>query len=75
MQRLFLSFVAAATMLVPVFAWAGNQEVAEKIAKNLKKSGQLSNYQIAVTVQDGTALLRGRVASPETGIHRDEDRI
>jgi hypothetical protein len=66
MQRLFtIPMLAATIILVPMFAWAGNQDVAERIAKNLKKSGQLSDYQIAVTFQNGTALLRGRVTSPD----------
>jgi hypothetical protein len=66
MQRLFtVSVLAASIVLVPLFAWAGNQDVAEQIAKNFKKSGKLSDYQIAVTFQDGTALLRGRVSNPD----------
>jgi hypothetical protein len=54
--------VAAATVLVPMFALAGNQEVAEQIAGNLRKSGQLEGYKIGVRFQDGTAWLRGDVA-------------
>jgi hypothetical protein len=44
---------------------AGNQEIAEQIAHNLRTSGQMSNYKIGVKYQDGTAWLHGRVASEE----------
>ena len=66
-MRRFLAgmVVAAATVLVPMFALAGNQEVAEQIAGNLRQSGQLKSYKIGVKFQDGTAWLRGRVADPE----------
>ena len=57
--------VAATTVLVPMFAMAGNQEVADQIAKNLKQSGKLSDYRIAVKFQDGTATIKGRVDSQE----------
>ena len=57
--------VAAATAAVPVFALAGNQEVADKIAGKLRDGGQLRGYQIGVKYQDGTAWLKGRVRNPE----------
>ena len=66
MRRLLVGLVvAAATVLVPMWALAGNQEVAEQIAANLRKSGQLHGYKIGVKYQDGTAWLRGEVKSPE----------
>jgi len=66
MRRLLVGLVvAAATVLVPVFALAGNQEVAEKIAANLRQSGQLKSYKVGVKYQDGTAWLRGQVSSRE----------
>ena len=66
MRRLSLVIVVAATtVLVPMFAMAGNQEVADQIAQNLKHSGKLSDYRIAVKFQDGTATIKGRVASQE----------
>ena len=66
MRRLSLVIVVAATtVLVPMFAMAGNQEVADQIAQNLKHSGKLSDYRIAVKYQDGTATVKGRVASQE----------
>jgi len=66
MRRLLVGLVvAAATVLVPVFALAGNQEVAEKIAVSLRQSGQLESYKIGVKYQDGTAWLRGQVTNRE----------
>jgi hypothetical protein len=54
--------VAVATALVPLWAAAGNQEVAEQIGASLRSSGQLHGYKIGVKFQDGTAWLRGSVA-------------
>ena len=55
--------VASITMLIPMSALAGNQEVANRIAANLRKGGQLSGYKIAVKYQDGTAWVEGHVAN------------
>jgi len=57
--------VAAATALVPLLTLAGNQEVAEQVAKALRSSGQLHDYKIGVKYQDGTAWLKGQVNSEE----------
>jgi hypothetical protein len=66
MRRLLTGFVIAAfAAVVPAMALAGNQEIAEQIAKQLRKSGQMSNYKVGVKYQDGTVWLQGRVASPE----------
>ena len=66
MRRFLTGFVVAAvTAVVPVLALAGNQEVAEQIARNLQNSGQMSDYKIGVKYQDGTVWLRGHVASQE----------
>jgi hypothetical protein len=66
MRRLLLGLVVAATAaLAPTWAMAGNQEVAEQIAAGLRDSGQLHGYKIGVKFQDGTAWLRGQVASQE----------
>ncbi len=64
-MRLLLTglVVAAITAVVPALALAGNQEVAENVANRLRGSGQMSDYKIGVKYQDGTAWLRGRVAS------------
>ena len=66
MRRLLTSLVvAAATVLVPVLATAGNQEAAEKIAKALSASGQMYDYKVGVKYQGGTVWLRGQVANEE----------
>lgn len=66
MRRLLIDLVvASAVAVVPALAWAGNQEVAEQIAANIKNSGQLHGYKIGVKFQDGTAWLRGQVSSQE----------
>ena len=66
MRRFLTGFVVAAiTAVVPALALASNQEVAEQIANKLRNSGQMSDYKIGVKYQDGTAWLRGRVASEE----------
>ena len=66
MRRLYISLVVAvATALVPLWALAGNQDVAEQIAAGLRESGQLHGYKIGVKFQDGTAWLRGTVSSRE----------
>ena len=59
-----LLVVAASTTLVPTWAMAGNQDVAERIAANLREGGQLTGYGIGVKYQDGTAWLRGTVRDP-----------
>ncbi|RMF96959.1 MAG: BON domain-containing protein [Planctomycetota bacterium] len=61
----FSWFIAAAIVLSPMTAWAGNQEVAEQIAASLKNSGMLQGYKIGVRFQDGTAWLRGTVSDQE----------
>ena len=58
-----LMVVAASTTLVPTWAMGGNQDVAEKIAANLREGGQLTGYRIGVKYQEGTAWLRGTVRS------------
>jgi len=66
MRRLsILLTVAAAVLVLPTLALAGNQEVAQQIAVDLRESGQLEGYKIGVKFQDGTAWLRGRVTSHE----------
>jgi len=64
-RKLSIIVVAATTILVPMFAMAGNQEVAEQIVQNLKHSGKLSDYRIGVRYEDGTVIVKGRVSSQE----------
>lgn len=64
MRRMLTGFaVVAAWAVLPALALAGNQQVAEQIARNLRHSGQMSDYKIGVKYQDGTAWLGGRVSS------------
>jgi len=67
MRRTLMGFAATALMaVVPSLALAGdNQAVADQIARNIRDSGQISDYKIGVKYQDGTAWLRGRVADQE----------
>lgn len=66
MRRLYIGLVVSATtILVPFWAMASNQEVAEEIAANLREGAQLHHYRIGVKFQDGTAWLRGHVAGRE----------
>ncbi len=55
--------VTTVTALVPLLTLAGNQEVAEQVAKTLRASGQLHDYKIGVKYQDGTAWLKGQVGA------------
>jgi len=57
--------VALATALVPLASLAGNQEVAEQVAKSLRTSGQLHDYKVGVKFQDGTVWLKGQVISED----------
>ncbi len=59
MRRLFISLMV---VLTASLALAGNQDVANQIAQNLRDSGKMSEYRIAVKFQDGTAWLQGHVA-------------
>jgi hypothetical protein len=66
MRRLLtVVMVAATTAFVPMLALAGNQDVANQIKAGLENSGKMSNYQIGVKYQEGTATLQGRVSSQE----------
>lgn len=57
--------ISAVATLAPGWAWAGNQEVAQEIAGRLANSGQLSDYDVKIKFEKGTAWLRGRVQSKE----------
>lgn len=66
-MRRFLTGIATAALfaVVPSLTLAGNQEVAEQIARSLRESGQMSDYKIGVKYQEGVAWLRGRVVDEE----------
>jgi hypothetical protein len=59
MRHLFISLMV---VLTTSLALAGNQEVANKIAQNLRDSGKMNDYHIAVKFQEGTAWLQGNVS-------------
>ena len=62
MRRLLTGLVLTAmATVISGPALAGNQEVADEIAKSLRDSGKLSNYRIEVKYQKGTARLTGHV--------------
>ncbi len=64
MRRLFLGWaIAGLATMAPAWAIAGDQEVAQQIADNLKNSGKLKGYSISVKVQEGVVLLDGTVRS------------
>ena len=66
MRRLILGMaIAGFTMLTPCWLLAGDQDVAQQIAANLKNSGKMHGYSIGVKVKDGTVWLNGTVKSPE----------
>jgi hypothetical protein len=66
MRRIVAGLATAAIFaVVPTFVLAGNQEIADQVVRRLRDSGQMSDYNISVTYKDGTARLRGRVASEE----------
>ena len=68
MRRFLIGLaVAAATALAPLWAFAGNQEVADQIAARLKASGQMHGYKIAVKYQVGVSeiiALNPQIANP-----------
>lgn len=66
MRRVWILLAATAMIVgVPLMALADNQQIAEQIAAHLRDSGQLHGYKIGVKFQEGTAWLRGRVASED----------
>ena len=66
MQRSLSGLVIALIAAVaPALALAGNQEIAQQIANQLKMSGQLSDYNITIKYENGSAWLKGRVNNQE----------
>jgi hypothetical protein len=64
LSRIAVAIVALAVTL-PGIAVAGDREMAQRIANELKHSGALVDYNIGVKYQDGTAWLSGRVRNEE----------
>lgn len=66
MRRMYWAATLAAFVLaMPLAALADDQLVANQIAESLKTSGRMRDYKVGVTVQDGTAWLKGTVANDE----------
>ena len=66
MRRAILGLaIAGCALLTPSGLWAGDTELAQQIAANLKNSGKMHGYSIGVKVQEGTVWLNGSVASQE----------
>ena len=67
MRSLLLVLLAAA--LMPVNAGAAqpgtSKSTAERISGHIQQSGQLRNYRIGVTYENGIATLAGTVTSPQ----------
>jgi hypothetical protein len=66
MRLLLFSASMAAVLLLAAQATAetaAERAMADQIARNLKDSGQLRNYQIGIKYQDGVVLLGGTVAN------------
>jgi hypothetical protein len=66
MRRLFCAATLAAFVLaMPLAAFADDQDIADGVANALEASGQMRDYKVGVKVQDGTAWLKGTVASQQ----------
>jgi hypothetical protein len=60
--------IAAAIALAPLWAVAGDTEIAQQIAQKLeeqKKLGNLKGFSIGINVDQGSAWLKGEVSSAE----------
>jgi hypothetical protein len=64
LSRIAVAIVTLAVTL-PGIAVAGDREMAQRIANELKESGALVDYNIGVKYQDGAAWLSGHVRSEE----------
>lgn len=65
MRRILTGLAAVLVGAIATVAWAGNQDLANQIAKELRDSGKMSGYKIGVRCQDGVVWLRGDVVSEE----------
>lgn len=64
MKRFWLGLaIVGITTIAPNFAMAGDQEIAQQIAANLKNSGKLKGYSVSVVVNEGTVELNGSVSN------------
>jgi hypothetical protein len=66
MRRFWLSLaITGIATFAPAFVMAGDQEIAQQIAANLKTSGRMQGYNINVVVDDGTVQLNGSVRNAQ----------
>jgi len=66
MRRVLIGMaMAAVTSLLPSGLFAGDMEVAQSVANNLKNSGRLKHYNVQAQAKDGVVVLVGSVASEE----------
>lgn len=66
MRRVILGLaMAGCALLTPSGLLAGDTELAQQIAANLKNSGKMHGYSIGVKVQEGTVWLNGAVSCQE----------
>ncbi len=65
MRRFMMGIAIAAASWIPAGAFAGDQEMAQSVASNLKTSGRLKGYSIDVKAKDATVILMGKVATDE----------
>ncbi|GIW96054.1 MAG: BON domain-containing protein [Pirellulaceae bacterium] len=68
MRRMVFGLVIALAAMTPGGLRADDQQIAQKIVTELKAlqaAGKLRGFKIDLTVEDGTVLMKGRVASRE----------
>ncbi len=66
MRQIHVTFALALAMaLTPSFLLASDREIAQQIGEVMRVSGAMRDYDLAIKYTDGTAWLRGTVASPE----------
>lgn len=69
MRKVFLGLAVAMLAWGPAYQASaeaeGDRAAAQQIAENMKRSGEMRDYRVAVRYEDGTAWLQGTVTSPE----------
>lgn len=66
MRRFWLGLaISGIAALTPIMAQAGDTELAQQIADNIKNSGRLKGYSISVNVSEGVVQLNGNVSSAQ----------
>jgi hypothetical protein len=69
MRKVFLGLAIAMLAWGPAYRASaeaeGDRVAAQQIADNMKRSGEMRDYRVAVRYEDGVAWLQGTVTSPE----------